>query len=90
MSPQGSTIGYNPDKWSNGIDKRPPRAGLAHELSHSYELDKGLYKDLMFYGVPDTEINAIIIENRIRKVNEYPKRSSYNGKKIPEHMLLDD
>ena len=90
MSPQGSTIGYNPDKWSNGKDNRPPKAGLAHELSHSYELDKGHYKNVEFFGVPDTEINAIIIENRIRKINKYPKRNSYNGKEIPEHMLLDN
>src|SRR5690606_17352598 len=41
--PHGSKVGYDPNnKETKSGDKRTPRVGLAHELQHSSDVDKGI------------------------------------------------
>jgi hypothetical protein len=38
-------------------------------------------------GVSLREINAVRLENKVRKVTGDNKRTTYGGKKIPSHLL---
>ncbi|MBE6288463.1 MAG: hypothetical protein E7099_09835 [Mediterranea massiliensis] len=87
--PQGSTVGYNPYSWQSENGRRTPRVALAHELKHASDFDMGLYSEIEYYGVKGYEIDAVIIENRIRKVTGDNLRNNYGGKTIPEQLLWD-
>ena len=39
----GTTIKYNPNRTKTDGWERPPVVGLAHEMQHAYEMDKGIY-----------------------------------------------
>ncbi|MDF9800152.1 hypothetical protein OKW21_005415 [Catalinimonas alkaloidigena] len=86
---QGTNIGYDPnnEKSVRG-DKRTPRASLAHELQHSYDTDIDITPEkIEVAGVPLREINAVRLENKVRKVTGDKKRTTYGGKKIPSYLL---
>lgn len=60
---------------------RTPRIGLAHELQHSFDVDKKVATyERTKNGILLMDIRAINTENRIRKVIGEPKRTMYNPK----------
>ena len=69
---QGSEIYYNPynrRRGRNDSDMRTPRIGLAHELQHSFDVDKKVATyERTKNGILLMDIRAINTENRIRKV----------------------
>ncbi|TCO96380.1 RHS repeat-associated protein [Bacteroides heparinolyticus] len=88
---QGSEIYYNPySQRKNEINKevRLPRIGLAHELQHSFDVDKKIatYESTK-NGILLMEVRAINTENRIRRVVGAPKRITYGSQKVPEELL---
>lgn len=88
--PQGSKVGYDPSKKdTKSGDKRTPRVGLAHELKHSSDLDKGTFdtKTKTENDVPVNEVDAINTENKIREKTGDKKRTIYEGKKISKIWL---
>ena len=87
--PQESTILYDPyrEKVSE-YNIREPRVGLAHELHHSYNLDLGAFNpDIRINGILLMDIQAVNMENRIRKIVGNPKRTYYGRKSIPLELL---
>ena len=90
--PTGSTIRYDPQnrKTANGED-RTPRVGLAHELSHSWDHNRGeTTPGTLFRGEVELyEVDAIKMENKIRAVTGDKRRTSYMGYEIPEEYLKD-
>ena len=55
---------------------RTPRIGLAHELQHSFDVDKKVATyERTKNGILLMDIRAINTENRIRKVIGEPKRT---------------
>ena len=67
---------------------RLPRIGLAHELQHSFDVDKKIATyERTKNGILLMEVRAINTENRIRKVVSAPKRTTYGTQKIPEELL---
>ena len=67
---------------------REPRVGLAHELHHSYTLDLGTFNpDIRINGILLMDIQAVNMENRIRKIVGNPKRIYYGRKNIPLELL---
>ena len=47
-----TTIGYNPNRLKEDGWKRPAVIGLAHEMQHAFDMDKGIYNnELVFYTV---------------------------------------
>ena len=68
---QGSEIYYNPynrRRGRNDSDMRTPRIGLAHELQHSFDVDKKVATyERTKNGILLMDIRAINTENRIRK-----------------------
>ncbi len=87
---QGSKVGYDPNKRdTKGEKERTPRVGLAHELKHSSDIDKGEMdmETKTETGVPVKEIDAINTENKIRERTGDEKRTTYGGKKISELWL---
>jgi hypothetical protein len=69
---QGSKVGYDPNtKDTKGEKERTPRVGLAHELKHSSDIDKGEMdmETKTETGVPVKEVDAIYTENKIREKN---------------------
>jgi len=89
-TPQGSTIGYDPNERETASgDDRTPRAGLAHELQHSSDVDKGTFdgETKTETGVPLSEVDAIKTENKIREKTGDDKRTTYEGKKISSIWL---
>jgi hypothetical protein len=74
---------YNPQDWYLCTGEcRPPKIGLAHELKHASDADKGLLTEDKENGVQLSEIRAIEIENRVREKLNYKKRKTYGGVEI--------
>lgn len=82
----GSIIQYNPDDKRGGVDdkgstKRDPFIGLAHELGHSSEMDKGNHRTEPYTEVPGTtpphEVESLKSENEARDSNGSTPRSTY-------------
>ena len=86
---QKSTILYDPFKKKvNKGNIRTPRVGLAHELHHSYNLDMGTFDpDIKVNGILLMDIEAVNLENKIRKITGDNKRINYGNKKIPLELL---
>ena len=86
---QGSIVLYNPElKEVSSSNIRNPRVGLAHELQHSLDLDKGTFNpDTRINGILEVDIRAVNTENRIRKITRDIKRVTYGKKKIPSKLL---
>ena len=86
---QGSIVLYDPEmKKASSSNVRNPRVGLAHELQHSSDLDKGNFNpDIKINGILEVDIQAVNTENRIRKVTKDIKRVTYGKKKIPSNFL---
>ena len=88
---QGSEIYYNPynrRRGRNDSDMRTPRIGLAHELQHSFDVDKKVATyERTKNGILLMDIRAINTENRIRKVIGEPKRTMYGTQKVPKELL---
>ncbi len=59
---------------------------VAHEMQHQYDYDTGNMKDSQnVSGAKDpTEKRAVNNENRARKIEKLPKRTTYGGEKIKE------
>ena len=91
--PTGSTVEYNPYKEEtvNG-DKRPPVVGLAHELlSHSWDADNGsMNSNVLEEGIRMDEIDAINIENKVRKSLNLPIRTKYKGIDIRKYLNIKE
>ena len=63
---------------------------VTHEMSHEYDYDQGQNGDSV--GVPasaqsPTEIRAVKTENKARKMNGLPKRTTYGGEAINPKKL---
>ena len=90
--PTGSTVEYNPYKEEtvNG-DKRPPVIGLAHELlSHSWDADNGsMNSNVLEEGIRMDEIDAINVENKVRKSLNLPIRTKYKGIDIRKYLNME-
>jgi len=91
-TPTGSKTEYNPDnkKDINGR-VRTPRAALAHELlGHGWDNDQGK-TDLTktSNGIEMKEVNAVNIGNIAGAAAGDGKRTTYNGKDIPQNLLKD-
>jgi RHS repeat-associated protein len=89
---QGTIINYNPDDNTtvNG-DVRKPRVGLAHEMRHSDDADKGIMNfNKTENGIPLYEVKAVKTENRVRKAIGTHTRTTYGGQEIPRGMLRED
>lgn len=89
-TPQGSKVGYDPNnKETKCGDKRTPRVGLAHELQHSSDVDKGKMdtETKTETGVPVKEVDAVNTENKIREKTGDEKRTTYGDKKISKIWL---
>ena len=86
---QESTILYDPYREKVSEQNiREPRVGLAHELHHSYNLDLGTFNpDIRINGILLMDIQAVNMENRIRKIVGNPKRIYYGKKSIPLELL---
>ena len=87
---QGSKVGYDPNRKDTKSEKeRTPRVGLAHELKHSSDIDKGKMdmETKTETGVPVREVDAVNIENKIREKTGDKKRTTYGGKNISEIWL---
>ena len=88
---QGSEVYYNPynrKRGRNDSDMRTPRIGLAHELQHSFDVDKKVATyERTKNGILLMDIRAINTENRIRKVIGEPKRTMYGTQKVPKELL---
>ena len=70
---------------------RTPRIGLAHELQHSFDVDKKVATyERTKNGILLMDIRAINTENRIRKVIGEPKRTMYGTQKVPKELLEYD
>lgn len=89
-----STIKFNPDKTTGGVDDkgsnvRPAFVGLAHEMGHSQSYVTGTHqladKSAEGYGAagstPVSETNSIKQENIVRSEHNLTPRSSYFPKK---------
>jgi hypothetical protein len=91
--PMGSFIDYDPDCLfpNNNEQKpsRPPVVALVHELlGHSWDWDQGLTKNgLTENGIPLNEINAINLENRMRRALKIEIRTKFAGKDIDPKYL---
>lgn len=83
---QGSTVYYNPyNKKRNIYDRetRTPRIGLAHELQHSWDFEKGIAnKEMTSNGILMMDVRAVKTENKIRVSIGEPLRTFYGKKKI--------
>ena len=87
--PTGSVIMYNPhnNQGPNGRI-RPSRVGLAHELSHSRQMNNGTVKcNQAVNGIEMGEIDAIKDENIYRTDLGLELRNWFNGKTIPQKYL---
>jgi RHS repeat-associated protein len=62
-------------------NKRTPRVGLIHELTHAYdvEVENDSYFSTKVNGVKKSEIHAVGVENTVRKKTGDPKRTEYGG-----------
>ena len=90
--PTGSVIRYDPhNRKTAGGDERTPRAGLAHELSHSWDYNRGEVTPGVILGgrVELYEVDAIKMENKIRSVTGDKQRTTYMRYEIPEEFLKD-
>jgi hypothetical protein len=83
----GSIIEFDPSNWSGGKDEkgstiRPPFVGLAHELGHAEDIDRGTVS--FDWGnpskkgtTPPIETNSMKRENQIRNEHKVTPRSSF-------------
>jgi len=80
---------YDPDATENVAgDKRDPKVGLAHELKHDYDRSNGgLRKGTTKNGIKNYEVDAVNVENQVRKKTGEPQRTTYGVKKIPKEDL---
>jgi hypothetical protein len=103
----GSNIYYDP--FNNGISsgsRRPAMVGLAHEISHAFDIDEGERSDKTnSQGVEWDEIRAIRLENRVRDKLGYaptlvrgitdkngfnPRRISINPRDLERSRTFND
>ncbi|CAK7014419.1 MAG: hypothetical protein BACD_01117 [Bacteroides rodentium] len=90
---QGSTVYYHPysskrNAYDNDTEIRTPRVGLAHELQHSFDLDKGIAtEERLSNGIKLMDVRAVNRENKIRRILREPKRIMYGKQEIPKGML---
>lgn len=92
--PTGSNTKYNPDKETSGKgekgEKRTPRVGIIHELTHGSDSDKGKTDyTTTDNGIKMFEVHAVNMENRVRASTGDTKKTTYGGQPIPG-KLLDD
>jgi len=90
--PTDSEIGYDPDNETTiSGDKRAPIIGLAHELTHSLDADKGITpdKDATCGEAPMDEVEPVRTENIVRNKLGYIKRTSYGNKKFSPESIVD-
>ena len=88
--PQNTTIYYNAKdtKVYNSNDERTPVIGLSHELKHSLDADKGSIDPMKYVpNIPQYEIDAVNMENKVREYLGEPKRTTYQGIQIPSIYL---
>ena len=86
--PQGTIIEYDPTNRFADDKEREPRVGLAHELTHSFDFDRGVFDfTKVETGLQKGEIHAIIMENKIRKKTNDPQRTNYGKQKVPRRYL---
>ena len=80
---------YNPHNNQDPNGRiRPSRVGLAHELSHSYQMNNGTVKcNQAVNGIEMGEIDAIKDENIYREDLGLEQRNWFNGKTIPQKYL---
>jgi hypothetical protein len=89
----GSNIDYDPDSMFPNNNKskpsRPPVVALAHELlGHSWDWDQGRTSyGVTENGIPLNEIDAINIENRMRRSLNIPLRTTFGAKEIDPKLL---
>ena len=81
----------NPNSWN-----RPFELGLAHELIHSYQYDKGTYDSNTTGGIENSDIEACRETNRALKelkqydpalYDIYEPRKNYGGKPLPYNAV---
>lgn len=87
--PAGSEILYYPNtELMKGL-KMEPREVLAHELlSHAYDADQGTRKNgYTWNGINENEVDAVNIENIVRKKVGLPPKIEYGDLWIPEYYL---
>ncbi|MBQ4421401.1 MAG: hypothetical protein II878_07655, partial [Bacteroidales bacterium] len=92
----GSKVFYNPDLHKFEGKLRTNIIGLSHELSHSYDLDKGIedYSEIGFYidnkfkrhSIYKREAIAVSRENIIREALNEPLRREYSGLDINDFL----
>jgi RHS repeat-associated protein len=88
--PTGSDTKFNPDDYKTARDDiRKPIVGLTHELlGHGYDSNQGKtdYRTIKS-GIHMYEINAVKVENKVRKAIGEKQRTTYGGEKIPAYLL---
>lgn len=68
----------------NSNAERTPVIGLSHELKHSLDADKGNIDPMEYVpNIPQYEIDAVNMENKVREYLGEPKRTTYQGIQIP-------
>lgn len=94
----GSTTEYNPyeSRVLKGNQYRSPVVALTHELlSHGFDADQGTvdYSEVIvkipFRAIPQYEINAVNIENLMRKANEEDPRTTIERLNLPKNEMKD-
>jgi RHS repeat-associated protein len=86
----GSITKYEAFKNTNIVgQRRDPRVGLIHELTHAWDHDmnQGYKFNTRIGGVKLSEIHAVNVENTIRERTGDPKRVDYSGTLIPSNYL---
>lgn len=82
----GSTTEWDPDLKGDlepGVE-RDPCASLAHELTHAADANAGTRDPSLGHNkIKKNEIKACGVENEYREANGLPKRTEYDGKKLP-------
>jgi hypothetical protein len=75
---------------TEGVENSP-LAAVAHELSHAFDNATGNNKDAQGGSTSTNpgEIRAVSEENRARKLEGLPARTTYNGVKIDPNKLKD-
>lgn len=87
---QNTTIYYNTKdtKVYNSNAERTPVIGLSHELKHSLDADKGNIDPMEYVpNIPQYEIDAVNMENKICEYLGEPKRTTYQGIQNPINIF---
>jgi hypothetical protein len=70
--------------------KRHPRVALIHELKHAFDRDQGKLSDAKNKdGIDVDEVNAVKVENKVRKKTGDPQRTTFGGVEISKEDLND-